>query len=246
LGGINASSRADWHRFGITAGIAAPTIVPLLAVAAAGVVVWLARSRRLSRSTVLVPAWVCFAGLAFLTGGLFHRHYWVTLTLPLAAAAAVAMARINARLVIASALLVAIPSLISTGQVIVLDRTEVALVANADPRSTINEQVADWYTHHRSPGSNLYVMCASAALYALADAIPPYRYLWYDGVLHAKGAQEELVELFAGDSPPTFVAVYQDAKACNPSGQVAVLLKERYTQTAIVDGVSILMRSSSG
>jgi hypothetical protein len=188
LSGINASSRADWHRFRVTSVTAAPTILPLMVVAAAGLAVWLARSRRLTRSTVLIPAWVCFASLAFLTGGLFHRHYWVTLTLPLAAAAAVAMRRIKGRLLIAGALVVAIPSVISTAQVIVLDRNEVAVVANGDPRSPINERVAAWYKEHRTPGSSLYVMCASAALYAVADAIPPYRYLWYDGVLNGKGA----------------------------------------------------------
>jgi hypothetical protein len=246
LSGINASSRADWHQFRVTSEIAAPTIVPLLVVAVAGLIVWLARSRRLTRATVLVPAWVCFASLAFLTGGLFHRHYWVTLTMPLAAAAAVAMQKIRMRLLIGAALVVAIPSLISTAQVIVLDRNEVAVVANGDPRSPINEHVADWYREHRTPGSTLYVMCASAALYAVADAIPPYRYLWYDGVLHGKGAQDELVALFAGDDAPTFVAMYQDARACNPSGRVDVLLKERYTRAAAVDGVSILTRNSSG
>jgi hypothetical protein len=246
LGGINASSRADWHQFRVTSVIAAPTIVPLAVLAAVGLVVWLARSRRLTRSNVLVPAWICFASLAFVTGGLFHRHYWVTLTIPLAAAAAVAMRKIPGRLLIAGALAVSIPSFISTAQVIVLDRNEVAVVADGDPRSPINEHVADWYRQHRTPGSTLYVMCASAALYALADAIPPYRYLWYDGVLHGKGAQDELVGLFAGDNAPTFVAMYQDARACNPSGRVDALLKERYTRAAVVDGVSILMRNASG
>ena len=88
LGGINATSRSNWHRFGLTAHIAAPTILPLAAAAIAGLAVWLLRSRRPSRSIVLVPAWLCFAALGFVTGGLFHRHYWVMLTFPLAAAAA--------------------------------------------------------------------------------------------------------------------------------------------------------------
>jgi hypothetical protein len=109
--------------------------------------------------------------------------------------------------------------------------------------SASNERVADWCKEHHTPGSTLYVMCASAALYAIADAIPPYRYLWYDGVLNGKGAQTELVQLFAGDSPPTFVAVYRDARACNPSGEVEVLLEDRYTRAAVVAGVSILKLS---
>lgn len=247
LGGINATSRADWHRLGITSLIAAPTILPLAAAAAAGLVTWLARSRRITRSAVLLPAWICFAGLGFLTGGLFHRHYWVTLTFPVAAAAAVAMAKINGRLLVAVTSLVVIPSLISTVQVIVLGRSAVAVQANDDPRLSANERIGDWYIQHRTPGSTLYAMCASAGLYSNADAIPPYPYLWFDGVVYAKGAQDQLVRLFAGDDPPTFVAEYQEARACNPSGQVEVLLKERYTTRATVDGVTILMlRDSAG
>ncbi len=241
LGGINATSRADWHRLGTTSLIAAPTILPLAATAAAGFVAWLARSRRITRSTVLLPAWICFAGLGFLAGGLFHRHYWVTLTFPVAAAAAVAMAKINGRLLVAVTSLAVIPSLISTVQVIVLDRSAVGVQANDDPRLSANERIGDWYVQHRTPGSTLYAMCASAALYANADAIPPYPYLWFDGVLHGRGAQDRLVRLFSGDDPPTFVAEYQAARACNASGQVEALLKERYSRSTTVDGVTILM-----
>ncbi len=240
LGGINAISRADWHRFAVTSWIAAPTILPIAAAAAAGLVTWLVGSRRITRSTVLLPAWVCFAGLGFFAGGLFHRHYWVMLTFPLAAAAAVTLAKINGRRLVAVTSLVAIPSLISTAQVIALDRSAVPVRANDDRRLIANERIGDWYIEHRTAESTLYAMCASAALYAGADAIPPYPYLWYDGVLNGKGAQDGLVRLFAGDDPPTFVAEYQDARACNPSGQVEVLLKERYTTSATISGVTIL------
>ncbi len=83
IGGLNATE-ADWHRFWITSHIAAPTILPLAITAIAGAFVWLVRDRRLRRATVLLPAWVVFSTVAFLTGGLFHRHYWITLTFPLA------------------------------------------------------------------------------------------------------------------------------------------------------------------
>ncbi len=131
LGGINATSRSDWHRFGETSRIAAPTILPLVTLAVVGLAIWLMRSRRSSRSIVLVPAWLCFAVIGFVTGGLFHRHYWVMLTFPLAAAAAMALATITAGLTGAIggrvslavvACLVAVPSLISTMRVVRLDR----------------------------------------------------------------------------------------------------------------------------
>jgi hypothetical protein len=245
LGGLNASD-GDWHRFGVTGLIAAPTIIPLLVAAIVGLVAWLARDRRITRSRVLVPAWVCFATLAFVTGGLFHRHYWVTLTFPLAAAAAVGIAsrrrsRINSRLLVAVTCLVAIPSLISTTGVIQLDRSAAALVAHDDPRPVINEQVGKWYNEHRTSDSTLYALCASAALYADADAIPPYPYLWLDGVQHGKGAQEQLLELFSGDHPPTFVVEYQSVSTCNPSGRVASLLHQRYENAATVAGARIFV-----
>jgi dolichyl-phosphate-mannose-protein mannosyltransferase len=245
IGGLNASD-GDWHRFGVTRMVAAPTIIPLLAAAIFGLVKWLVSDRRITRSTVLLPAWVCFAALAFVTGGLFHRHYWVTLTFPLAAAAAVGIAshrrlRINSRALIAVTCLVAVPSLISTADVIELDRSAAALVAHDDPRLVVNEQVGKWYNEHRTHDSTLYALCASAALYAYADAIPPYPYLWLDGVQHGKGAQEQLVELFSGDHPPTFVVEYQSVSTCNPSGRVAALLYQRYDTVATVAGASILV-----
>ncbi|MEP7112451.1 MAG: hypothetical protein ABI862_04230 [Ilumatobacteraceae bacterium] len=244
VGGLNASD-ADWHRFGITSRIAAPTIAPLAIAAIAGLVIWLVRNRHLTRANFLVPAWVFFAVLAFLTGGLFHRHYWVTLTFPLAAAAAMAIAPRwhqprRPHLLVAATCLLAVPSLISTEHVVVLGRAAAVIRAHDDPRLMIDEQVGKWYRVHRTPTSTLYALCASAGVYASADAIPPYPYLWLDGVQHGKGSQQQLVELFAGDHPPTFVVVYQDASLCNPSGQVASLLQERYVPREVVDGVQIL------
>jgi hypothetical protein len=242
IGGLNASN-ADWHRFGITSRLAAPTLLPLAFLAVAGVVVWVARDRHLTRARVLVPAWVCFAALALVTGGLFHRHYWVTLTFPLAAAAAIAIAprgrRLDPRALIALIFIAVVPSLISTARVIKLDRGPASVLAHNDPRLTIDEQVGKWYIDHRTPGSTIYVMCASAALYAAADAIPPYPYLWLDGVQHGRNSQTMLVDLFAGDNPPTYVAMYQSAKSCNPSGQVDALIDERYIDRTVVDGVHI-------
>jgi hypothetical protein len=240
IGGLNASD-ADWHRFGITSRLAGPTILPLAAAAVAGVIVWLARHPRITRNRVLIPVWMCFATAAFLTGGLFHRHYWVTLTFPFAAAAAVAISKIKGHvgIAIAVATLTVIPSLISTARVIVLDRAAVAIKAHNDPRLVVDERVARWYADNRTPGSTLYALCSSAAMYADADAIPPYPYLWLDGVQHGRGAQEKLVQLFAGDNPPTFVARYQAVRVCNPSGEVGTLLNERYRQVEDVDGAVI-------
>ncbi len=239
INGLNGAD-ADWDRFRITSRLAAPTMLPLIGAALIGTAIWLVRSRRISRSTVLIPAWICFAGLAFMTGGLFHRHYWVTLTFPLAAAAGVAVAKLRAPIAITLACLAVIPSLISSVKVIALDREKVAIVAHDDPRLVVDERIGRWYADHRTPDSTLYIMCASAGAYATAHAVPPYPYLWFDGVQHAKNAQTMLVDLFARDHPPTFVAVYQSALLCNPSGQVDRLLKERYVTLTAVDGAIIM------
>ena len=240
IGGLNASN-ADWHRFGITARLAAPTMLPLAAAAVVGLIVWLPFNRRITRANVLIPAWMCFAVTGFLAGGLFHRHYWVTLTFPFAAAAAVAIAKLKGPMATTVALvcLAIIPSLISTGRVIVLDRVSAATEAHNDPRLVVDERVAQWYADNRTAGSTLYALCASASVYADARAIPPYPYLWLDGVQHGRGAQAQLVQLFSGASPPTFVARYQDAQLCNPSGEVARSLNDRYTPVADVDGAVI-------
>jgi Dolichyl-phosphate-mannose-protein mannosyltransferase len=244
IGGLNASD-ADWDRFWITSHIAAPTILPLALIAIAGALVWLVRDRRIRRATVLLPAWVLFSTVAFLTGGLFHRHYWITLTFPLACAAAVAIAprrrpRLNGVLLIAAICLVTIPSVVSTVRVIELDRDDAAIAAHDDPRPAVDERIGQWYTDNRTADSTLYAMCASAGMYAAADAIPPYPYLWLDGVQHGKDAQVKLIELFSGENAPTFVAVYQDASLCNPSGQVKTLLQQRYSTITAVDGARIL------
>ena len=218
VGGLNATD-ADWHRFGITSRLAAPTILPLAAVAVIGVDrlapvpaahhpkdgadtrVDVLRSRRL-------PA-----------GGLFHRHYWVTLTFPFAAAAAVAIGRINGHVAIAVAVasLAVIPSLISTERG---DRAAtaptIAITAHDDPRLTVDEQLLGG-TPTTAPRDRRCTRCVPARrVYADADAIPPYPYLWLDGVQHGRGAQAQLVQLFAGDNPPTFVARYQAAAGVQP------------------------------
>lgn len=241
LESVNGVTHPDWQRLGETAQIAAPVIGPLAIAAVVGAVRWRQHGGGVGRVHLLLPAWLAFATLAFLTGGLFHRHYWVTLTLPLAAAAGVAISRWSPRRLVATATcLVALPAIISTAQVIVLHRSEVPAVASGDPRSTVDEHIATWYAEHRTATSTLYAMCASAGLYAAAKSNPPFPYLWFDGVLHARGSQQRLVEMFSGDAPPTFVAVYQDPVFCNPSGQVTAFINDRYGVVAEIDGMRIL------
>jgi len=238
LAGPNASG-ADWHKFGVTARLARPALLPLLVLAAVGFVAWLVRDRHIRRATLLIPAWIVFAALAVLAGGLFHRHYWVTLTFPLALAGGVAIGKFKAWLAIPIVCLAVIPSLVGTTHIIALDRDDVVLKAHDDPRLRVDEAVARWYDDNRTSDSTLYVLCASAAVYTEANVIPPYPYLWQDGVQHGRGAQQQLEAFFAGANPPTVVAQYQRPLTCNPSGVVNSLLRQRYTQVANVRGAVI-------
>jgi hypothetical protein len=240
--GINAtSSGADWPRFHETARIAAPTVYPLAAAAMGGIVVWLLFSRRLDRRTLLIPAWLCFAVLTFLAGGLFHRHYWVTLTFPLATAAGVALSRIRLRAALATSVaLLALPSIISTLQVVTMPKAQATLTASGDPRPITDEAIGAWFRRSAAPGQSIMVLCASAALYADARTIPPYKYLWQDGMLHGKNGQALLLQLFTGPRAPTYVVEYQRVADCDPSGQLAKLLRLRYSQLTVVAGRPIL------
>ena len=152
---------------------------------------------------------------------------------------------LDAALLLVLVCAVTLPSVISTARVIGLDRVDAALLAHDDPRLVVDERVGKWYADHRTGDSTLFAMCASAGMYAAADAIPPFPYLWLDGVQHGKDAQDKLVELFSGVDAPTFVAMYQRALTCNPSGQVTRLLQQRYATVATVQGARILVRRDS-
>ena len=243
LSGVNGTS-GNWHRLAQSAEFAAPTIRPLAAAAAAGLVVWLVHSRKITSANVLIPAWLCFAVLGFLAGGLFHRHYWVMLTFPLAAATAIPLARLATKidvrwLTVALACAVAFPSFMDTVHVAVLNRTDIATEAHGDPRLVIDERIGAWFREHAQPGDTMYAMCASAGLYAEARSDPPYRYLWQDGVLHARQSHELLIALFSGSNAPTYVAEYQHPLSCDASGGLGDLLRRRYEVTATVSGIVI-------
>ena len=113
-------------------------------------------------------------------------------------------------------------------------------MADDDPRLIVDEQVGQWYLDHRSADSTLFTRCVRAR--AVHDcrcdsAIPVSVARW---CAERQGRAAKLVELFAGDDAPTFVAVYQNTPTCNPSGEVTTLLRQRYTTIATVDRVRIL------
>jgi hypothetical protein len=193
----------------------------------------------------ILPIWIVVATLAFLSGGQFHHHYWITLTFPLGVTAGVLVASVS-RVAVRNtiAVLVLLPALWSAGTIIFLPRDEVPLEVNGDTRLTKEEHISRWLDANGSPGDALYTLCASASFYALADEDPPYPYLWFDNVLRARGAQDKLREMLtSATEQPRFVAVFQSPDACDPSGVTAAALAADYARVAMIDGIEILERA---
>jgi hypothetical protein len=113
----------------------------------------------------------------------------------------------------------------------------------ANESSTREEQIARWFEQVRRPSDSLYVLCAGASIYALADVDPPYRALWFYEVHHVRGAQEELSTLLTSDDRPTFVVAIQKPKACGLTGEDADLLDDHYNSFATVGGTDIYIRA---
>jgi len=232
------ATNANFDRFGMTWAIAAPIIVPAIAASVACLVAtW---RGALSPRVLTLVVWTAFATVAFAAGGQFHRHYWVILAFPLGTTAAAAISLQPRKWVQLSvaALVVAVP-LVHAIRDARLSRDQVAIRLDSDARLTHDEAVARWYRDVQAPGDSIYVLCASAGFYAAAHADPPYPFLWYDNVLQVRGAQDRLDALFTSPRRPTYVAVYETADECNPSGAVAQALKTDYALLEHVDGIDI-------
>jgi hypothetical protein len=240
FGERSALTDANWARLGRTYSIVAPVLLPTLAVVVL-LAVWLALRRpALRRPIVVLGAWCVFSAPAFLLGGQFHRHYWVIVMFPLGTAAAALVSAIRPRAVrvalIAGLLVVPVTM---TWRVASLARDEVPMATSVDPRLVKDEQVAAWFEQHADPGEQLYVLCYSAGFYGNADADPPYPYLWADNVMQIEGAVDELVEMLASSAPPSFIADYQRAAGCDPTGRVGALMTARYARVATIAGIPL-------
>lgn len=237
---------ADWARFGRTLRVALPILGPMTLAAVMCAASFDGDSKRRPRNEhVLLVLWMLAAIGAFLSGGQFHRHYWVTLAFPIAVIGAVLIASIRIRwqqLAVVAAVLV--PALVSSVRLIVLPRDQVPLRTSTDPRLLYDEHLADWFTATRGPSETMYIMCAGAAFYGNALEDPPFPYLWYDNVLQVPGASAKLgTMLTSAESRPTFVALYQAPDRCDLSGVAGHALETYYHPIQPVNGVQILVRN---
>ena len=237
---------ADWARFWRTLRVALPILGPMVFAALMCAATFYGdSSRRPRKEHALLILWMLAAIAAFLSGGQFHRHYWVTLTFPIGVIGAVLIASIRVRWhQLAVVAVVLVPALISSVRLIVLPRDQVPMRASTDPRLLYDEQLAHWYLATRGPGETMYIMCAGAAFYGNSLEVPPFPYLWYDNVLQVPGARQKLgAMLSSAASRPTFVALYQSPNRCDLSGITSRALVTYYHPIRPVYGVQILVRN---
>lgn len=240
----SAVSTPQWGRLAVTAAITAGISIGMLALAA-----W--RIRRLGsplrslldRRTALAACWLVGAGLALLTGGNYHRHYWITVVFPLALVLALIVADREPsedgpwpipprELVLAcvvpvvvTAVLMAFPGL------------------EQDDRLQQNRAIAAWVEDHRE-GTNgiLLPVCGSADYHVVAGQTPPYRYLWVDNVVAADDAIDDMVALIEDPDGPAFVARFQPLTDCDETGRVEAALEQNFEEAAVVEGIPVLRR----
>lgn len=244
------SRRVSWDRLFRTARAARPFLLPALITAVAAGAVVISRDlqgslRRLRPEHALIPLWILVAVPGFLMGGQFYNHYWLTLTLPLCVTAATIVGALNRRrLVAVLTVVMVLPGVWSAFRFITLPRSEVPFAIGPYESSTRQEKIAEWFKDVRRPGDSLYVLCADASIYALADVDPPYPALWFYEVHYLRGAQAKLRTMLASTDGPTFVVANQQPEDCGLTGADETLLADHYDEYAIVQGTSIYIRLS--
>jgi 4-amino-4-deoxy-L-arabinose transferase-like glycosyltransferase len=245
----SAFTGADWSNLAATAPYAAVVLATsaFLAVMGVGTVTRGLRHRvstSLTPGSVVLVMWLGSATMAFLIGGGFWRHYWLLLAAPLSALAGVGLSQLpRLRHVMLAATL--LPCLAITAWVYAGDPANLNLRAAHDHHAVVDELVAQWFNAHRQPGQNLYVLCASAGVYADAHQDPGYPYLWLIEVHRGANAQNRLVK-YLGDPTrgPHFIAEYQRPSTCDSSGRVDRILRRSYRPVAAVGNVTMFERNN--
>lgn len=233
---------AVWDRLDRTWRDALPILLPALVVGIA-CAIGLVRQRRLVAPSPMVGAllmWPLCALLTFVLGGQFYHHYWVLLTFPVAALAGLFIGALrSARLRVAAVLVALAPAAWSFAGLVTLSDDAIYVELNGHALASRAERVGDWFGENAAQGETLYVLCASAATYAHADADPPFPYLWWDNVRNVPGAVDLLETTLEGEGRPTYVAVFQPGKSCG-SERIDDLLGIHYERAAVVDGIAVL------
>ena len=262
LGKRSALQGADWDRFFTTARVARPVIWPLLGLCVLGAAVSIGLRHRLQDRrfvaepratdpvapglTTLIVLWTVAASIAFVTGGQFHRHYWLTLCPSLCAlAAGLLCRRLRPAVAVGLALLALVPTTVNTVKILRVDDRRFPIAASGDGRPNRDERLAAWFRSNRTNGEALYVMCASAGFYADAGEDPIYPYLWEDNVRMVPGAEAKLRALLSSPAGPQYVAIYEPPGTCDPTGATTAIIGSHYRPVTVVSGITVLRRISA-
>lgn len=231
---------ANWENFWHSASVALPMLLPLLYVLGAAVIRVVVKGRvRAVRPVVLIlPLWMLTATMAFLSGGQFFRHYWVTLLFPLAAIGGYVVGGIRTGwLRVCTAAVLLLPAFLSWERVVLLPRLEVARTVE-DYGARQVERITEALGPRLQPDDVVYVFCARADQYASLDKDPPYPYLWLHTVRHRAGALDELREMLAASDRPDYLIMYQPR--CDESGGLDAVVAEHYDWDSVVGGILIM------
>lgn len=249
FGARSAVSSPQWGRLAVTGAIFLGLNVCLVGVAVASN----RRQHRGLRWTVeplpaLALCWFATAGAALLTGGNYHRHYWLTVTFPLSVV--FAMAVVGGRRVAGDARPWApplAPRLLVTALAAPVAVTAVLVAVPSleqEHRVRDQEELVDWVqSNRRSADDFLQPICASAGWSVAADEAPRYPYFWVDHVRSVRGAAEAMVALLDDDErAPTFVAEVQDPRTCDRDGAIERAIERHYHHVATLDATEVLRR----
>ena len=231
-------------RMVVTLLVALPLVGPALLLAAR-------RLRTLDRPLLarirpehaVIVLWAAIATLGFFAGGNYHRHYWIQLTFPIAAASGIALTagprQTERTLIRTTALAVALPLAISA---VLIARPSL----ERDSRLAADAAIARWYREHRpSPEADLLPLCASVTLYLDAGLLPRTPYLWVDHVRSGRGSIPGLVALLDAPDRPTYLAMHDPARRCDPTGRLERAIARHYRPVTTIDGVDVLQATSS-
>jgi hypothetical protein len=238
---------ANWARLAVTWAEARSVFIPVVTVLLLGLIALWYSQRRVpaNPATPVLVLWPIVAAFTFVSGGQFFEHYWVILTLPIAAVAGLVIGALpNPRGRLLAAGLAALPALVSFASIATLGRDEIPVKVSDYRRATLEERIGHWFAAARTPGETMYVLCASAAAYAHAHEDPPYPYLWIDNVNKVPGAIARLEALLAGPNRPTFVAEVQPGTRCGGTA-VVELLQANYRPFTFVHGIQIVRAISA-
>ncbi len=234
----SALSNPELDKLAVSLLFIIPVMVPALSLAVRARHSVALRSLLQRPHAALVMLWTLAATFSFVTGGSFHRHYFIILAFPLALLAALATDKLgraglrHGAIALGIALAAAVPFI-------------------ADPRlilgdvSDTNVELASWLHRQEALRGPLtvYAYCADAALYTQIGQTPPFRYLWEDHVRLAHNAQADLLALLTGPSAPDYVLRLQPLAKCDESGSLAAAIDHGYVSEGQIGEAEVLRRS---